>query len=223
MAKEYIRRMIIGSPYWPYTVGGVLLEDDMEGIFSWVGSGTGAYTCEQSRTYRYKGDFSMHLKTRTSGAAAGDIVGARRTVCIIPTKKLMLSLFYYPVSGEDMDTLSFNLVHYDGTYRHQAACSYSYTDKVWSYLDSENTLVVISGSSQNLYPAAWHSLALTVDFATGNYGSFVSDGASFDLSGNSYYQEATTAQERLEIYFEIKTAGESPVETYYDYVRIDIV
>ena len=195
----------------------------MEGIFSWVGSGTGAYTCEQSRTYRYKGDFSMHLKTRTSGAAAGDIVGARRTVCIIPTKKLMLSLFYYPVSGEDMDTLSFNLLHYDGMYRHQAACSYSYTDKLWSYLDSENTLVVISGSSQNLYPAAWHSLALTVDFATGNYGSFVSDGASFDLSGNSYYQEATTAQERLEIYFEIKTAGESPVETYYDYVRIDIV
>ena len=224
MSQEYIRTIILGSGRWPYTGGGLLFLDNLEGTYEWAGSGTGAdYVVERSGVHAYEDDYSLRLKTRTAGAAADDVADAERYIGLVPEKKLMLSVFYRPFSGTDLKHLTFEMAHYDGTNVERAAVRYVYGSQIWQYLDTTIAYVNIAGSDQNLSDDAWHSMALSVDFSGNKYISLISDGLQLDLSAHDYLSGITSDKQHLRIYLWLMAAGATPAETYYDNISVSIV
>lgn len=225
MAQEYIRTIILGKGRWPYTGGGLLFLDNLEGTYEWAGSGTGAdYVVERSNVHAYEDDYSLRLKTRTTGAAADDVADAERYIGLVPEKKLMLCAFYRPISGTTLKHLTFEMAHYDGSSLERAAVRYVYSTKIWQYfragvLDYVN----ITDSDQNLSEDAWHSMALSVDFATNKYISLISDGLQLDLSAHDYVSGISSDKEHLRIYLWLMAAGATPAETYYDNISVSII
>lgn len=224
MAQEYIRTTLTGDGRWPYTTGGILFKDDIEGIFGWSSVGTGSgYTVEHSMTYAFEGDYSMHLKTRTTGALAGDVVQAYRRFGLLPEKSLMLSAFYFPFSGPALAYLYFEISHHSATLSEVARLRYDYANSIWQYYNTSGTYSNISGSSQSLFNTAWHSFAMSANFYNNTYISLISDGIQVDLSDYSYYQAAAVGAESIRIWFQIETVGAAAVETYFDNITVSII
>ena len=227
--QDFIQPTIPSTLLWPYTAGGLLLYDDMEGVLEWTGSGTGTYTMEQSHNHAYSGDYSLHLKTRAAAVAA-DTVSAVRQIGITPRKKLLFSVCFLPTSGSDIEYISFNIIHYDGSYRREAQVRYYYetlaVNRKWKYVKSDGTLADITGGNQMLGTSAWHMMSLSIDFVNNQYTELISDGLVMDMASLADYDlraVALVGDEHLRTVLRIVTSDATQIESYFDLVKVAII
>lgn len=223
--QDFIQPTLSSTLLWPYTAGGLLLYDDMEGVLEWSGSGTGVYTMEQSHDHAYQGDYSLLLKTRAA-AAANDFLEATRKVGLTPRKKLLLSFYFYPYSSTNIKNIAVNFGHYDGSSYIHGELRYSYSSLLWQYLKSNGLYANVTGSGQKLFAEAWHSFSLNIDFVNSQYTQMVSDGLIIDMTSLDDYglrSAASAIYEHLYITFRIETVGANQISTYFDLVKVGIV
>lgn len=219
MGEEYVRRIMVLGEVAP--LGPVVLSDDIEGVLKWTkDDGTGDSVFEKCATVAYNGSASLHMKTKTTGAAADDIIGARRYSFQRPGKRYRLEVIFRIEDRSDMKSCGFVVWLYDGTYQHTVALNYDSQNGKWQYWGSDDSYHDVTGGSQSLFQVAWHRLLMEYDEAKGEYVRMQCDGLGVDLSGVAYAKSSNTTGLRQTVKFQIITQGAAPAEAYFDDVLL---
>lgn len=187
----------------------------MEHVLKWQFFGTGGDDVhEKSQVQVYSGDYSLHLKTRTTGAAYGDYLSARRYTHVLPVKKLGVGVVFYAVEWATMSEMEFSLVWTDGSTLHTIRVRY--VGSKWQYFGSASSYHDIPGGSQGIDRLWWHRLHFRVDLNRHKYTQFNCNALDIDVSNLSYPTAASASKEALYFEFNITTSGALPCEAYFD-------
>lgn len=219
MGEEYIRQILLLG-YVP-TLGPVVLYDDMEGLQKWTFElAAGDFVLEKSATVAYNGSASLHMKTRTTGAVAGDLVGGYRTSFQRPGKRYRVEfLMRIDVSASAAATWVQCSVC-DGMNAHYIKFYLDEVNAKWQYLDSANNLVDLTGGTQDLVADQFHRVMFEFDEESGKYITFVCDGLEVDMTGISYRKAASASAVNMKIEFVVVAGATPPGELYIDDVLV---
>ncbi len=215
MGEEYTRRIsILGNIP---ALGPVSLFDDLLDPLKWTESGTGGDTIfELDPSFSFSGKNSLHLKTRTAGAAQNDTITASRLVHIPPSKKVIASSVFYIPSKTAVLFMSFEFIYYDGTNHHTANILYYPGTPNWRYADADAGYTAIPDSGNQLLITAWHRLTFGIDFNNDLYGLVKINGRTFNLAAIPIYSDTGPPDEHLKVSVNIIAAGAAPAEAWLD-------
>lgn len=215
MGEEFIRRiMVLGSVP---SLGPVMLFDNLEDLFKWSAGGTGAdYVVEKSTTVAYNGSACLHMKTRATGAAAGDVVNSFRDLFQRPGKRYRLEfLMRFEVEAATRYLTWYGTI-WDGATKHEISVRHDVVNMLWQYLGSDGSYHNISGSSQRLNNIAWHRVCLSFDEYSKTYVSLISDGLVMSLDGVAYLSSANTDPVRFRSLVEETANSSARPDCYFD-------
>jgi len=219
MGSEYIRQiMVLGLVP---SLGPVVLFDDIEDLFKWVEGGTGGDTVfEKIATVAYNGSACLHVKTRTTNAAANDNILATRSTFQRPGRRYRLDVLFRLEVLANCKMLTFRCRTYDGSNLHTVAIRYDPQNTKWQYMNLAGAETDIVGGSQNLVAAGFHRLLVEWDESKGEYTKFICDGLEIDMSGLAYSKSASAGAVRILLDLEIKAQSTTPPEAYFDDVLV---
>lgn len=219
MGKEYIRQiMILGSVP---SLGPVMLFDDMEDLFKWVETGTAGDTVfEKIATVAYNGSASLHMKSRTTFAAALDTITGSRLLFQRPGKRNRLELLFRIEVNADCKWLSLGCSTKDGTNLNIARLRYDVANTKWLYLNSASGYTDVPGGSQGLLQAGWHRVLLEWDEANAKYKRMVCDALEVDMSAIAIPQSADATPQNMQVNITLTTIGAAATEGYFDDVLV---
>lgn len=219
MGQEYKREIVVLGQV--PSMGPVILFDDLEGIFKWIGYGTGAdYVVERSQVNVFNGSYNLHLKTRTTGAAVGDSVQAWRTCSFRRSKKMRLELIWYTMDMDNVAYLTLDVFWLDGATSHRGSVRFDRANGIWQYLNSVGGWSNIVGSGQVLGGAAFVWTSIEIDFAKNEYVELRCASVRVDMAGLGIYQVASALGEKVtaQILFEDALIGAT--DMYFDDVLV---
>lgn len=219
MGKEYLRDItVIGLVP---SLGPVILFDDMEDLFKWSESdGVGDFVFEKDSAVAFNGSASLHMITRTAGAAPADVVTAWRRFYQRPGKRYRVELLWNLAANARCNLVTFKVSIMDGSAEHRAAVFYDSQNLKWLYMDSGSVPRDVVDGAQNLCEGAWHRLMFEIDEVKGEYLRMVSDGLEIDLGGTAYYNPSNGAVIKGSVLFSIKSQSTAPPEINIDDVLI---
>jgi hypothetical protein len=219
MGEEFIRRvMILGSVP---SLGPVVLFDDMEGLLKWAkADGAGDSVIEKSGTVAYNGSYSLHFKSRTTGATAGDVIAAYRKVHQRPGKRYRLELLWMPDSATGVTFTSFEVQIFDGVNVSLVRLRWDIVLAKWQYWNSAGAWADVTGGAQNLQVNQFHRLAFEWDQNSGKYLGMVSDALEVDLSALDFQQSASAGAQEFDFRVSLIAGSIPPGEVYLDDVLV---
>ncbi|MBA7479416.1 hypothetical protein ES707_14850 [subsurface metagenome] len=219
MSKEYTRLVsIVGEiPF----ANQIVFHDDFEHTLQWTkGGGVGDSIFELSPNISKHGNQSLHLKTRTTGAAQSDAINAERFMHLRPSKLLNLIYNFYSPNLTKAVQINLYFTFADGTNAHESSIRFNPNAPDWQYMPQGKSFTTIAGSELALNNLAWHQAILRVNFATQKYLTLQVDHLLFDLSALSYHISTSGAGLYLGTKIEIVTVDASPAELYIDDVTL---
>jgi len=219
MGEEYIRRiMVLGSVP---SLGPVILFDDIEGLLKWVASGTGTgYVVEKLTTAAYNGSACLHVKTRTVGASADDIVVATRSFFRRPGLRYRVESLFEILVNSNCKLCDFEVYLYDGTARHAPGVRYDVVNQKWQYRTGIATYTDVPGGSQNLEGADWHRVLFEFDEARGVLTRLICDGLELSGLNLGYYRSSAVGGVYCLLNLSIGSVSTTPPEAYFDDVLV---
>lgn len=219
MGKEYVRNItVIGEVP---SLGPLILFDDMEGLFKWGKTGTGAdYTVEKDATVAYNGLACLHLATRASNPAEDDVVAAHRYLYPRPGKRYRIELLFQYENSTFCKLLEFDFSIQDGTYLHNIFIRYDPVNAKWQYKSAAGAWVDVVDGAQGLLQAGWHRLVFEFDQNAKEFKSLVCDAKEMDLSGIRYQVAGNGADQYAKLDFKVVAGSTTPPEVYIDDVLI---
>ena len=210
------QRAHASGPNW-FLDRDVLFVDDCSGTFNWEVGGTGG---DDVHTYAtaaaYAGTHGIHLKTRTTGAAATDDVdilhpieyprgGLIEVQCMISPKKS---------AGQEYLDLAINALNPDNAY--VPAIRVNWATSKLQYVDSLGAFIDISGALASGGISRWYRLGLIADVKQGKYIAAYYDGEQFDLSGIDAPDDGGDTRRDCDIQFRLEAHTSGPAEVYID-------
>ena len=218
MAKEYVQK-VVSLGRVPFAEK-VLFYEDFSTNRTMIKGGTGTdYIIEISRD-AYVGGYSLRMKTRTTGASAGDSVQVSKYVPTPVSLKASLTVTWMHRSNTLLDSIRFGLQIRKDNYIHEAWVGYFPPESSWYYMDEDGNFAAISGGSQVLHYNTYHLTKLIADFRNEKYVSLRSDSLELDLSSLPYYKYSNTGGDFLRIYIRAYTEDTTPQEVIIDNVLV---
>lgn len=219
MSKEYTRRLSIFGLSPEY--GEIYLYDNMEGAEMWTGEGTGTdFFAEFSDARPHHGTRSLHIKSRTTGAAEDDYARVYRHCFLPPSKKLgQISTF---ILGDITKLKSFALAftYYDGINDTHAVLTYLVALHKWQYKNSLGGETDVPGADIALIDYRPHRASIATDFNRNEYISFTIDDELFPLTNLPLYSIPNGFDRHLNLLYQITTSGANPAEVYINSVLL---
>jgi hypothetical protein len=195
-----------------------LLSDDLEAtLFKWTASGTGSgYVVERNTAIAWEGLASLHIKSRTSGAAAADQVSAS---CLFPMAgSKMLKFFVNAWRFESLTYVAyvyFTVDWYDALNHYTASIRYDVVNQKWSYLNSTNTWSDIL-TGHKLAASSWFTFELDLDFTVNKYLRLLVNDKTVNLNASFYATADTSDLTQAKVTLQATTQGANPAEAYFD-------
>jgi len=219
MGQEYLRKVQvttqIAAPIEP------LLFDDVEGLLKWAGSGDGAVTVEKSNEKARGGEYSLHIKTRTVGAALGDY--AQASIALPVRQRRYLSfLAHCLVPGIYQDVIiSLNFWALFSYLHHKGSILYNNLDGNIGYADENEAPQWFPARATALQDGGIGEIELIVDTALKEYVSLRINQTLIDMKGISYYTDVSGSNiSRLTVQIKIETLSAGAYEMYFDDILI---
>jgi len=215
MGKPYVRQVeVVGLVE---ELGTVLLFDDIEDLFKWIGSGTGTdWIVEKSTTEAFSGSASLHIKTKATSPAAGDNVSAVRKFALSIGKKLSLEFRFRYVSKTYVDSVVCGFGFYDGANYHRGWFRYLPPEGKWQYMKSDGTYEDIPGGTQALHQDGWHRLRVILDFEKDEYVLFQSNDLLVDMTGKKLRVTPSTTDIYTFVSLTVWAETAARAESYFD-------
>jgi hypothetical protein len=215
VGEEFVRRiMVLGSVP---SLGPVILFDDMEDLFKWTAGGTGGDVVHQKLTTdAFNGSACLHMKTRATGATAGDILTSQRYIFQRPGKRYQVECIFKLTDTTKVRGFDVGVVLFDGIYSHSGIFRYSGANSRWEYYVIGTGWVAVPGGSQDLGDAVWHRMALSFDENSGKFLSLVCDGKVVDVSSISYSQSGVVGSVYAFFYIGLTAETTTPPEAFVD-------
>lgn len=170
MGQEYIRSGIVAGDNQRGL--GLLYYDDFEGLLGFSAAGDGSdYVVEHDNTVAFMGSQSLHLKTRTTGAADDDEVSATREMCISPHGIFLWRCYFMCPDVSDCKGLRFELNVYDGTANRQGYIYLYPSSGEVCYLNSAGGVTELTDMAHALVDNAWNLFQFKLNFKKYRYNS----------------------------------------------------
>lgn len=219
MGEEFIRRiMVLGEVP---LLGPVILFDDIEGLFKWSKTGTGAdYVVEKDAAVAYNGSACLHLKTRVTGAAENDFAQAARYHFQRPGKRYRLECIFQIKVRADCKYVFFCGEIYDGSVGHFCGIRYDSQNGKWQYRTGLTAYTDVPGGSQNLIEGRWHRFLVEYDEHKKEFVRLIADSLEVPLAGKSYYSAASATAIHQTTWVEVVAQSTTPPEVYVDDVLV---
>jgi len=219
MGKPYVRQVeVVGLVE---QLGTVILFDDMEDLFKWIGYGTGTdYVVEKSTTVAFNGSASLHMRTRATTPAPGDYVAADRRIGVPYGKKVKFECRWRVDVVADLDNIRFVLRWFDGAKAHVALIRWQGPEEKWQYYGDDGAMHDIPGGVQSLLQGSFHRIAYTVDFTKNEYGIFQCDDLLVDLKGTKFRVDPYVIDSNFQIEIAIVDETGNRPEAYIDDVFV---
>lgn len=219
MSREYTRNIsIIGAAETPTDL---LYSDHFYGLLKWDKvAGIGDSIFELDPTIALRGSQSLYMKTRTTGAAIGDAIGASINLFMIPSQKIQAFFHFQLPSLLTLDNLIFQIEMFDGTNFHRAHIAFFPNDPIWKYLNSAGALTPIPDSAINLNIDTWNRLTIYLDFLSNLYVSAYINNRLLNISSLLFHADTDPTNLLTQITTKITTIGAAPTYAYLDNIAI---
>ena len=219
MSKEYTRPVTILGQL--PIAGTVLFVDDFEELLNWTKvDGVGDAIFELDPTIAKQGRQSLHMKTRTTGAAQADKIRANRYIHLLPSKIMSFVSTFSSPNFTPIDYLTFDFFWYDGTNLNRGYIKFKPNTPSWSYADSGDVLRPITGLDVLLSTNCFHTVIIKINFTTLKYYSLQVDHLFADLSAYALKVDTNPNPSTLQTQIVLATAGAAPCETYLDQIAM---
>lgn len=215
MSKEYTRLFSsIGSVP---SHGPFIFHDDFENILKWTkhyGGGDDIFELDPSMAYSK--NQSLILKTRTTGAAIDDTIGAIINHYLLPSIKLNTSIHLRWPETAKIRSITFFYTFYDGINLHKPRVKYDINTPLAYYHDASDNPQAIPDSAFLLGQNVWHRFQLLVDLNTGKYIAFIIDNHHLNLSAYGIYTTTNPTAITLKLELSISAIQNLPCQIYLD-------
>lgn len=219
MGKEYEREItVLGSV--PY-LGRVMLYDDMEDLLKFVKGGTGGDDVfEKDQTQVYNGDYSLHMKTRTTGAAEDDDIWGERYLFQRPGERYRLECLFHHKNAVAGKYVNFEIFIQDATTYHQVRIRYNVATEYWMMFRETEYWGNIQGGSQNLNQGQYHRFLMEWDQYKKEFRRFVCDGLEIDMKGMAYASAGNVQFQYMKLVLGCEAGAGPPAEVFFDDVLV---
>lgn len=219
MAKEYIRPTVILGQL--PIAGQVVLTEDFENLLNWTKvGGEGDSIFELDPTISKQGNQSLHLKTRTTSADTGDIIGAQRLLHLLPSKVMSFLFSFLTPSLALINDITLQFQWNDYVTVHTASFRFKPNTPIWEYYGTDEEFHDIPTLAIELYQDSWHLTNLKINLAADRYISLQVDHLKSDLTGIAVHTTTPSPASYLKTLIQFSTIGTTPAELYLDDILI---
>lgn len=176
----------------------VVLSDEFEGVFNWTIGGSGTdYIGERRAEAAFHGDYGLYLRTRVTGAAAGDAITASRKIALQGRLSISYFLRFCPSEIDALRYIDIVLNLADGTGLYHPTIRRDHPADVWQYKDKPGQFQTIPGLDQLMMLSEWHALGIELDLLNHTYGILTFLGQTIDLSNIEMYKSSSVSSARI--------------------------
>lgn len=187
MGREYRRIMKVEGI--EEISGDLVFADDFsESLVSWTPSGTGTdWIVERVKDNAFIGSGSLYLKSRVSGATAGDTIQVLKQIASVESDIVTVSFSFAYSSNPDTRYITYSGLAHLGGNGYEFRIRYDPQNTQWEYLNSGGTWSTISGAPDISTDGSdtWHRVELTANIGDDCYGIVFIDEVEIDLSDNA--------------------------------------
>jgi len=219
MGLEYARETKIKSSL--SIIGSELFSDNFLYDNSWVASGNGAdFLLTRSALHAKTAGQAALLRTRTTGATAGDTVSATITIPSFRDNKV----FFIADFGHDGATrpgiMRFLFTHFWKGYTIGACAQFAVVGNVWHLLSEGSTYIPSPYGAQVLEANSDHRIVLSLDLDSGLYTDLIVDNIEHPIQAIPFLKIYFGTSHFSSFTVEIETTTASPDIIYLDKVDV---
>lgn len=219
MGKEYTRLLTIVPAAGP-TPGSVFFEDFSNILrFTKVSTG-GDEIFELDPTISMLGPQSLHMKTRTTGSAANDIISALILHHLTPTNFVTFTSIFQLPDVTRIKILRFTLKLIDGVNLIEGIITFTPATPKWEYDNVGGVPTLIANSGFSIRASCWHRFTLTVNFDTNLYISCYIDQIPLPIPNFPLHFAANGVLLSLSTSIDVQAIDANPAEIYIDSINI---
>ena len=219
MGEEYVRQILLLG-YVP-TLGPVVLYDDMEGLLKWTKEdGVGDSVFEKNATVAYNGSYSLHMKTRTTTATAGDLISGYRSTFQRTGGRYRIEFLMRIDASASAASTWVKVLIANGVDGKTWKISYDEVNAKWQYFEKTSGLIDIPGGGQSLVADQFHRVMFEIDENKREYISFTCDGLYVDMRGFLCDVVAGAAPVNMKVSFGLVAGAAPPGELYIEDVLV---
>ncbi len=214
MALEYTRRSSVLDSV--PSSGQILFHDDFSGPLKLVPAlEAGDSIFELDPSIAFAGRQSLHMKTRTTGAASGDkLVATTLSYMLVPK---LLSTF---IRFRTPSFFPFQQIRIQITFQSQAFQFTAFMMFTPGFpaitVTSENNEVILDNSNDSFAVDAWHRIQFSVDFQELALRTLLFDHVEYDLSAFQVKASSFAGDFFVSTQLTIEAAGPVPCEIFLD-------
>lgn len=199
----------------------VLLLDDCEGTFTYAVTGTGGDDVhEYLAAAAFSGTAGLHLKTRTTLAAADDYVSAQKLLSYPETGLLVARLRLAAVDLSLHQQIDIVVGEDDGTHQYAGQLNVIDTSGDTSYVDAAGAAQAIAAIAPPTLDSQWLTVELAIDCKTHTYLHALVNGTRVSLAGIPLHDLGATSGRASWFILSITTAGAAPCELYASHLYV---
>lgn len=216
MGREYQREgLTLGSLA---LFGDLLFADDFEGTtLLWTGTGDGAdFVCAIATAAAYMRTSGLHLATRTTAPATGDVVRATVRLPQTLAKQVTLLAHFKNISDSLVKYVTFGFTGARDDYAFNLGVRYDPALAKWQRQAPGAAFVDVTGGGFDGNPNAWHRMLLVWDWALEEYVKLVIDEDVIDMSGFAFDVTANGGDLELQAYIEVEAATDAIATAHFD-------
>lgn len=200
---------------------GIMLLDDCEGVFTYFVDGTGGDDVhEYLAAAAWQGAAGLHLKTRTTNAAADDIIAIEKLFDYPETGLLVARLRVAPIAVAFVKTLKLQLNIDDGAQQYAAVLNLQVNAGTVAYLNSGGTYTAIAAMATTFVGGNWYTMELAIDCIAKTLLTARFNGLKVDLSAQGLYNSAATSGRGAYLILSCSSVGAVPAEIYADNIYV---
>lgn len=211
------RRRHRPPPASPYTIA----TDDLEGNLYWTHSGTGTdHICELSAAQQHAGAQSLHVATRLTGAAPGDLMVAHRAFNWVETHHLIQSVWLMLPDPSKLQYLWWwEQLNKITAWYHPHIAWWISTGEA-SYWDAAGTPIAVPALDHVWVAGTWTHLTVEISTQSKQYIAATIGAASADLSGLPFQQQTGACPDNFQAELGLATSGAAVAHAYLDDLSI---
>jgi hypothetical protein len=196
---------------------GVLLLEDFNSSLTWIITGTGGDDVhEVAAQAAFSGAYGLRLKTRTTSAAANDVVFATRFFSWPESGLVVLRGRFALVDSTKVSKVQVDLFLRDGSRLYEAQLLYQPNTPALSYLGSAGVPVPLASAVWSPLNDQWVQVEMIVDALSFEYVSVMANGVREVLPGVAIYDVAASSLRGADVRLSVVAIGAAPAEAYFD-------
>lgn len=195
--------------------------DDCEGTFNYVVTADGAdYVAAYATAAAYVGTKGMHLKTRITNPANGDLVTIYKKLPLPPTGLVRLRIHHMNPDTTPTYFWYLYLYYFDGTNYYAPELCFDASDEKVYYAATVRANYTDTTLIWNKLQYTWNVVDWSIDLSAHTFHTLRVNDSIVDMSTISLPSAANASVPRLQFYIEIATVGAVITPAYFDQILI---